>query len=271
MRENLSDPQVLTDHAHAGLLSPFHFHRVFREVTSATPARFLTALRMSEAQRLLIHSGLRVSDICASVGYLSSGTFTTQFTRLVGVSPREFRLVVQRHGDRSLVDCVPGLPDPDRPTDHPAGDPPHAEPDTPTGCLDGVVESAAAGILFVGAFTNGIPQGRPLTCTVIAGPGPVRLPPAPDGDHHVLCVQFTPGVTLAESLDPRHSCRLVGSTPGTVRVRRGRAAPFRIVLREPRPTDPPIVLALPMPARRPAARRRAASAPVVPAARQPAG
>ncbi|WP_461119413.1 helix-turn-helix transcriptional regulator [Saccharothrix stipae] len=263
MRENLSDPQVLTDHAHAGLLSPFHFHRVFREVTLATPARFLTALRMSEAQRLLIHSGLRVSDICASVGYLSSGTFTTQFTRLVGVSPREFRLVVQRHGDRSLVDCVPGLPDPHGP----AGD--HAE--AAPGGLDGVVESAADGILFVGAFTNGIPQGTPLTCTVTAGPGPVRLPPAPDGDHHVLCVQFTSGVTLAESLDPRRSCRLVGSTPGTVRVRCGRAAPFRIVLREPRPTDPPVVLALPVPARRPAARRRAASAPAVPAARQPAG
>lgn len=242
MRQNLGDPQVLSDHAHAGLLSPFHFHRVFRQVTATTPARFLTALRMSEAQRLLMHSELRVCDIAARVGYLSTGTFTTQFTRLVGVSPRGFRLAVQRYGDRPLVDCVGALRRP---------------PDPVEEGVEGVVEGPPGGVVFVGAFSHGIPQGSPLTCTVRPGSGPVRLPGCPDGDHHVLGVRFAPGLTLAESLDPRRSSPLVGAAPSTLRVRRGGAAPFRVRLREPLPTDPPIVLALPVPAREPAPRSRA--------------
>ncbi|MGI5526289.1 hypothetical protein ACQEVX_02335 [Streptomyces syringium] len=54
MRDHLGEVQCLSDHAEAGLFSPFHFHRVFRNVTAVTPARFLAALRMAEAQRMMI-------------------------------------------------------------------------------------------------------------------------------------------------------------------------------------------------------------------------
>src|SRR3954452_5216396 len=53
MREHLSEPQGLTDHARAASLSPFYFHRVFKGLTGVTPGKFLTSLRLAEAKRLL--------------------------------------------------------------------------------------------------------------------------------------------------------------------------------------------------------------------------
>ena len=72
MRKRLEDRHTLEDIARTALLSPFHFHRVFREVTATTPGRFLTALRLAEAKRLLVESDMRVTDICITVGYPAS-------------------------------------------------------------------------------------------------------------------------------------------------------------------------------------------------------
>jgi len=77
MRQRLGEPQSLRDLARAAYLSPFHFHRVFRSVTSVTPGRFLAAMRMAEAKRLLVETPISVTDISIAVGYSSFGTFTT--------------------------------------------------------------------------------------------------------------------------------------------------------------------------------------------------
>ncbi|WP_165967967.1 helix-turn-helix transcriptional regulator [Saccharopolyspora elongata] len=226
MRENLADPQYLADHARAGLFSPFHFHRVFRNVTAATPGRFLAALRIAEAQRLLIRSPLRVTDIAARVGYSSLSTFTTQFARLVGLSPRQFRAMAIEFGDRPLAALAARAPA--APSGHDA--------------VPVVVDGADDGILFVGLFHHGIPQGAPVSCAVRPTPGPVRLRRPRDGEYHVLAVCFDPDVRIAESLDHRHDCRVVAV--GSMTVPGGRACHLR--LRRPRPTDPPVVLALPL-------------------------
>ncbi|GAA4872541.1 AraC family transcriptional regulator [Saccharopolyspora cebuensis] len=226
MRDDLALPRDLSDHARAGLFSPFHFHRVFRNVTATTPGRFLAALRIAEAQRLLIRSPLRVTDIAPQVGYSSLSTFTTQFTRLVGLPPQRFRLLATELGDQPLTDLV----------DRAATRPP----------VDGVrvlVDGAEEGMLFVGLFRHGIPQGAPASCAARRGPGLVRLPRPNDGQYHALAVCFTPNVRVSDSLDYQYDCRAVAAEPITLPM----ASPgttFRLTLRSPRPTDPPIVLAM---------------------------
>lgn len=106
MRGELASPLSLSDLATTGLFSPFHFHRMFRMATTMTPARFLAALRMAQARRLLLHSGLTVAAIGSRVGYTSIGTFTTQFTRLVGESPLRFRELVRGLADRPIGEML---------------------------------------------------------------------------------------------------------------------------------------------------------------------
>lgn len=106
MREHLPEAQGLSDHARAASLSPYHFHRVFKSVTGVTPGRFLTSLRLAEAKRLLLYSSMSAGCIGQFVGYLSPGTFTTQFTRLVGLPPRRFRLAGRDLGGVSVTEVL---------------------------------------------------------------------------------------------------------------------------------------------------------------------
>src|SRR5207237_652416 len=81
----------LAELADSACMSAFHFSRVFSAVTGISPARFLAALRMAAAKRLLLASERRITEICMDVGYNSLGTFTTLFNEFVGIAPTRFR------------------------------------------------------------------------------------------------------------------------------------------------------------------------------------
>jgi AraC family transcriptional regulator len=91
MCDRLGEPLAVDDLADTALLSRFHFTRVFSKVTGVSPARFLAAVRMQEAKRLLLKTDRSVTEICFDVGYNSLGTFTRIFADFVGFSPERFR------------------------------------------------------------------------------------------------------------------------------------------------------------------------------------
>src|ERR1700749_3791292 len=78
-------PITLNELAAEGDVSPFP------RITGVTPGRYRAALRLFEAKRLLLTTSLTVSDIVCSVGYSSVGTFTSRFTRAVGMTPTQYR------------------------------------------------------------------------------------------------------------------------------------------------------------------------------------
>jgi AraC-like DNA-binding protein len=76
-----------------GLDVPADVHRVFREQTGMSFARWCYAARMRTARDLLA-GGARPSAVARRVGYAHLPTFSTAFSRFHGLSPREYQ---ERH------------------------------------------------------------------------------------------------------------------------------------------------------------------------------
>jgi len=72
-------------------LSPYHFHRLFREVFGETPNQYLQRRRLANARELLGSTERTVTEICLEVGFESMTSFSALFRRVYGCSPREFR------------------------------------------------------------------------------------------------------------------------------------------------------------------------------------
>ena len=91
MHTQLDQDLTLKALAAASYLSPFHFARLFKKLTGASPHNYLAGIRAARAQLLLADTELSVTEIGARVGYLSGSHFTKAFRVATGTTPREFR------------------------------------------------------------------------------------------------------------------------------------------------------------------------------------
>lgn len=88
------DDDYASDHTLAHLardagMSPFHFARVFRELTGLPPHRYLLQRRLRAAANRL-RGGASVTDACFAVGFSSLSHFIHAFRRQFGVVPSRF-------------------------------------------------------------------------------------------------------------------------------------------------------------------------------------
>jgi AraC family transcriptional regulator len=91
MHAHLSRELPLEEIAASAFLSPFHFARLFKKLTGASPHAYLATLRVARAQALLAETDLSVSEVSARVGYSSSSHFTKAFRQATGLAPRAYR------------------------------------------------------------------------------------------------------------------------------------------------------------------------------------
>lgn len=75
-------------------LSPFHFHRIFREATGETARHYVERVRLERAAfRLMIHDDAAL-DIALDCGFRNHETFVRAFRRRYGRTPSEYRAAV---------------------------------------------------------------------------------------------------------------------------------------------------------------------------------
>jgi AraC-like DNA-binding protein len=226
--EGYSEPLSLSDIATSAILSRFHFSRVFRDATGVSPVRYLFAVRIYQAKRLLASTSLSVTEISLAVGYNSLGSFTNRFTDSVGASPSRFRRMC-RDGIWPLTDA-PGLT---------AG-----RDGTISGAVSLPAEYQAARV-YVGAFPTPIVQCRPVSATIArtdqGASAHYSLTGIPPGEW------FVRAVTAADSTDPEpwtSRCLLVGGQ-GPLLVADCPVTAADIVLHPRRRADLPILFAVP--------------------------
>jgi AraC family transcriptional regulator len=222
MRQGLSEKITIDDLARSAIFSKFHFSRVFQQVTGVSPGRFLSAIRLEEAKRLLLSTSWTVADISYQVGYNSVGTFSWRFHSSVGVSPITYR---QLGG---------------APTEPLTADRDLAR--TPVAAVCGHVSAPLTGRLgpiFVGLFPGRILRGSPVRYVMLDRPGPYMLPNAPPGTWHLMAHSVP-----VDNREGTEQIPLIGSH-GPIIVQAGITARLTEVhLRSMRTIDPPVLLAL---------------------------
>lgn len=77
-------------------MSTSYFRTLFKGATGRTPLEYLTAVRMERAKALLMEGDYLIHDISARVGYTDIHYFSNLFKKIEGLSPRNYRLSVQR-------------------------------------------------------------------------------------------------------------------------------------------------------------------------------
>jgi AraC family transcriptional regulator len=91
--ENLGGNPTLDQMAAVAHLSPYHFARQFKAATGLAPHQYLISRRIERAQHLLrTDDDLGLAEVALRVGFSDQSKFSFHFKRLVGLTPRQFRL-----------------------------------------------------------------------------------------------------------------------------------------------------------------------------------
>lgn len=72
-------------------MSPRHFARCFRREVGVTPARYVLALRLESARRLLEDTARPIEQVAEYCGFGTTETMRRQFLRELHINPREYR------------------------------------------------------------------------------------------------------------------------------------------------------------------------------------
>jgi AraC-like DNA-binding protein len=90
IHEEFARNLTVADMARAAELSPSCLTRFFRRYTGLTPYNYLNQVRVSQAQSLLLRTGLTCSEVAARTGFGDAQTFSKVFRRHEGCSPRQW-------------------------------------------------------------------------------------------------------------------------------------------------------------------------------------
>lgn len=225
MHENLGDAFTIDDMASSAMFSKFHFSRIFQEVTGVSPGRFLSALRLQKAKQLLVSTNWNIADISVLVGYSSVGTFSTRFSRSVGLSPSHYR----RHKN-----AIP----------HVLFE--HSSPQGTSGAITGRIRydlPESPQHTFVGAFPKRILEGRPVSFAFLEGNDSYVLPNVPEGDWYVMACTGPQPWRSVDTCAEWAQAGAVGAH-GPVRMQGNATAEADIWLRPGSLLDPPVLLML---------------------------
>ena len=93
IRENLEGNRTLEQMAAVVHLSPYHFARQFKAATGLAPHQYVIARRVERAQEFLrTDREVGMAEVAFRSGFASQSHFCLHFKRIVGLTPRQFRV-----------------------------------------------------------------------------------------------------------------------------------------------------------------------------------
>jgi AraC family transcriptional regulator len=93
IEEHLDGAPTLGQLAAVARLSPYHFARQFKAATGLPPHQYVILRRVERAKRLLqAGTDLSLADVALHAGFSGQSVFCLHFKRLVGITPRQFRM-----------------------------------------------------------------------------------------------------------------------------------------------------------------------------------
>ncbi len=91
IEEHLDSDLSLDLLSEVAFFSPFHFHRIFKQITGETLHEYITRRRIEKSASDLLHKKISISEIFLSYGFSSHASFTRTFRKFYSINPSEFR------------------------------------------------------------------------------------------------------------------------------------------------------------------------------------
>ena len=96
MEHHLSQPLALARLAALLGVSPTSLNRDFQHCLHCAPMNYFIILKMNTAKSLLQNTNWQIQEIAARLGYQNPLYFSTEFSKRIGCSPRQFRQLRQQ-------------------------------------------------------------------------------------------------------------------------------------------------------------------------------
>jgi AraC-like DNA-binding protein len=87
IRTHFDQPLRIDDMAALAHMSASSLHERFKLLTSMSPLQFQKTLRLQEARRLMLSTGMDANLACQRVGYVSASQFSREYARHFGSAP----------------------------------------------------------------------------------------------------------------------------------------------------------------------------------------
>jgi len=92
IEQHINSPICLDALASDACLSPFHFHRLFKQETGETPKTYIARVRLEHiAHMMIIRRDISITELAFEYGYSSPAAFTRAFRTRYKQSPRDYR------------------------------------------------------------------------------------------------------------------------------------------------------------------------------------
>jgi len=96
IRKNYRNKITLEEVANELNISPHYFSKLFKDEVGETFIDYLTSLRIQKSKELLAENQLSGKEICFEIGYGDPNYFSRNFKRIVGITPTEYKEVIQK-------------------------------------------------------------------------------------------------------------------------------------------------------------------------------
>lgn len=90
--KELKKPQkMIIEYANEIKITPIHLNRICKNVTQKTATQVVNDFFVNEAQKLLLHTSLSISEVAYQLNFEDAAYFSRLFKKNTGSSPKEFR------------------------------------------------------------------------------------------------------------------------------------------------------------------------------------